>query len=416
MYLVENIDKKLYMVKLFPKESCDCQAKKDCYHILVVKIFLDMPIEKMSKSYTLTDLRKNCRSKSDKKSGRKKPRKNDLDPEKNLPAPDSIIMKREAVSTPLPHFSNDEDDQYLESLCPPVSLERDEILINTISHTNPTQKRKRSLSKNSSQESLCPPVSPERDEILINTISHTNPTQKRKRSSSKNSSQTKKVKINTFETHICSSLHIKPESRSSILKPGNLIDSETINAAQKVILSQYKNIHGLQDCLLVPEDKKNGRWVYRKKFSPISNYPAAQIHPTGMKHWVLSIVMSSPRNNKCEVFLLDSGLYSRSLSPTMLEIQLAALYGKNCEHIVVKRPIIQNQDSDKMNCAFFSIAYLIEYCENNFFDDTFSMDFEFDEYQMRSHLVQCIDNFKFTPFPKLNFLAKRNIEPKTMYI
>ena len=378
MYLVENIDKKLYMVKLFPKESCDCQAKKDCYHILAVEIFLDMPIEKMSKSYTLTDLRKNCRSKSDKKSGRKKPRKNDLDPEKNLPAPDSIIMKREAVSTPLPHFSNDEDDQYLESLCPPVSLERDEILINTISHTNPTQKRKRS--------------------------------------SSKNSSQTKKVKINTFETHICSSLHIKPESRSSILKPGNLIDSETINAAQKVILSQYKNIHGLQDCLLVPEDKKNGRWVYRKKFSPISNYPAAQIHPTGMKHWVLSIVMSSPRNNKCEVFLLDSGLYSRSLSPTMLEIQLAALYGKNCEHIVVKRPIIQNQDSDKMNCAFFSIAYLIEYCENNFFDDTFSMDFEFDEYQMRSHLVQCIDNFKFTPFPKLNFLAKRNIEPKTMYI
>ena len=82
-----------YMVKLFPKESCNCQAKKDCYHILAVKIFLDMPIEKKSKSYTLTDLRKNCRSKSDKRSGRKKPRKNDINPDKNLPASDSIIMK-----------------------------------------------------------------------------------------------------------------------------------------------------------------------------------------------------------------------------------------------------------------------------------------------------------------------------------
>ena len=369
VYLVENIDKITYMVKLFPKESCNCQAKKDCYHILAVKIFLDMPIEKKSKSYTLTDLRKNCRSKSDKRSGRKKPRKNDIDPDKNLPASDSIIMKREAVSTSLPPFSNDEnDDQYLESLCPPVS--------------------------------------PERDEILINTISHTNPTKKRKRSSSKHSSQTKKVKIDTLEI----------QSRSSILKPGNYIDSETINAAQKIILSQYKNIHGLQDCLLVPEDPKNGRWLYRKKFSPISNYPGAQIHPTGREHWVLSIVMSPPKNNRSEVFLLDSGYFSRSLSPTMLEIQLAALYGKNCDHIVVKRPNIQNQDSDKNNCAFFSIAYLIEYCENNFFDDTFSMDFEFDEDQMRSHLVQCIDNFKFTPFPKLNFLAKRNIEPETMCI
>ena len=46
--------------------------------------------------------------------------------------------------------------------------------------------------------------------------------------------------------------------------------------------------------------------------------------------------MSPPRNKTSEIFLLDSGYLARSLHiPPMLQIQLASLYGKNNDHILV---------------------------------------------------------------------------------
>ena len=64
-----------YVTTLFPKETCTCPAKKDCYHILAAKLSIGMNMEAKKPAYlNLTQLRKNSRSKKEKKSGRKRPR------------------------------------------------------------------------------------------------------------------------------------------------------------------------------------------------------------------------------------------------------------------------------------------------------------------------------------------------------
>ena len=68
------------VVTIFPKESCSCPSTSGCYHILAVKLSLGAHSEKPS-TRNLTRLRSNTRSKKDKRSGRKKPRPKDLDPE-----------------------------------------------------------------------------------------------------------------------------------------------------------------------------------------------------------------------------------------------------------------------------------------------------------------------------------------------
>ena len=68
------------VVTIFPKESCSCPSTSSCYHILAVKLSLGAHSEKPS-TRNLTRLRSNMWSKKDKKSGRKRPRAKDLDPE-----------------------------------------------------------------------------------------------------------------------------------------------------------------------------------------------------------------------------------------------------------------------------------------------------------------------------------------------
>ena len=72
--------KDFYVTKLHPKESCTCPAKKDCYHILAAKISIGMNVEPKKPAHlNLTQLRRNNRSKKEKKSGRKRPREGDIE-------------------------------------------------------------------------------------------------------------------------------------------------------------------------------------------------------------------------------------------------------------------------------------------------------------------------------------------------
>lgn len=64
---------KPHAVKLFPVETCSCPSTSTCYHIIGVKMSLGIPFEQQTK-VNLTQLRKNTRCKSRKKSGRKRPR------------------------------------------------------------------------------------------------------------------------------------------------------------------------------------------------------------------------------------------------------------------------------------------------------------------------------------------------------
>ena len=68
------------VVNLFPRESCSCPSTSECYHILAAKMILGTPETSKPVRRSLTQLRKNTRSRKDKKSGRKKPWPNDVMP------------------------------------------------------------------------------------------------------------------------------------------------------------------------------------------------------------------------------------------------------------------------------------------------------------------------------------------------
>ena len=65
---------KPHVVKLFPTQSCSCPATSQCYHILAVKISVGIEVQEQTKKVNLTQLRRNTRSRKEKRSGRKAPR------------------------------------------------------------------------------------------------------------------------------------------------------------------------------------------------------------------------------------------------------------------------------------------------------------------------------------------------------
>jgi len=88
VFTVKGTTGNAHAIRLFPNESCTCPATGRCYHILAVRISVGLEDIDKLKKINLTQLRRNTRSRTDKKSGRKAPRPGDLDIN---PAPDSIF-------------------------------------------------------------------------------------------------------------------------------------------------------------------------------------------------------------------------------------------------------------------------------------------------------------------------------------
>ena len=67
------------VVTLHPRETCSCPSTGSCYHILAAKMSLGIQVTTKPSRLNLTQLRKNTRSRKEKKSGKKKPRPMDVD-------------------------------------------------------------------------------------------------------------------------------------------------------------------------------------------------------------------------------------------------------------------------------------------------------------------------------------------------
>ena len=67
------------VVTLYPKETCSCPSTGNCYHLLAVKMSVGVPQHSKPSRRNLTQLRKNTRSRKEKKGGRKRPRPNDTE-------------------------------------------------------------------------------------------------------------------------------------------------------------------------------------------------------------------------------------------------------------------------------------------------------------------------------------------------
>lgn len=81
-FLVKGTSGIVRVVTLFPKETCSCPSMGQCYHLLATRLSVGItePIAKKDVRHNLTQLRKNTRSRNDKKSGRKRPRPKDEHP------------------------------------------------------------------------------------------------------------------------------------------------------------------------------------------------------------------------------------------------------------------------------------------------------------------------------------------------
>ena len=75
-----------HVVTLFPTEKCTCASTTHCYHILAARLSIGLEDGKSKRKINLTQLKRNTRSKRDKKSGRKAPRAGDYE---ITPAPDA---------------------------------------------------------------------------------------------------------------------------------------------------------------------------------------------------------------------------------------------------------------------------------------------------------------------------------------
>jgi hypothetical protein len=99
-FMVAGSNGNKYAVTLHPKETCQCPSTTTCYHIIACKLSINNVSDVPTKVINMTQLRKNSRTTTDKKSGRKRPRPKDVDVEV-IPAPDSeeaMNKKRENES------------------------------------------------------------------------------------------------------------------------------------------------------------------------------------------------------------------------------------------------------------------------------------------------------------------------------
>ena len=181
------------------------------------------------------------------------------------------------------------------------------------------------------------------------------------------------------------------QSHKKIIMDNKELCSDIICFAQSILKKQFPDSNGFHDTTLAPI-KLNDKWISNNSFQTQS-HPSVQIHHTGLsQHWVTSIQL-----DKTNIYLLDS--LSLKLS-TSLEMQLAQIYGKKRKNISIND--IQRQDNS-INCGLFAIANMIEFCANEY---TGNLNLQFNTKYLREHLIFCLEQGHFRPFPKLESSSK----------
>ena len=96
------------------------------------------------------------------------------------------------------------------------------------------------------------------------------------------------------------------------------------------------------------------------------------------------------------VYVIDSLRSSRVNMNT--SIQIAQIYTGHNNKLQLILPDVQRQ-TNSYDCGVFAIAYLTQILYSNMSCDMTS--FRFDISSMRSHLLHCLEQCTFSPFPKI---------------
>ncbi|CAG2232922.1 unnamed protein product [Mytilus edulis] len=336
---------------------------------------------------SLRALSKNSKKKIDKKSGRKQPRANDYGIEFE-PAPDSQFsintpLKQKLMTTPSTNGS------IKPNKTPKIS---------TVFST-PKSKKKLELSVIEEDAGETHIIDEKKNSTEINKSL---PVKKRKIDDinlDEMETPTKKTKTLSDLPWVayCSQQH-----KQNILN-NNYLCSDIIISTQNLLKFEFPEINGFQETTLAPV-KLNGKWVSETGFQSQES-PSLQIHHNGNAHWVLSL-----QTRDGNIYLLDS--LSLNLT-TSLEYQLTQIYGKDKKKLIIRIPDVQKQQNS-IDCGLFAIANALEFCQTGFKGGTH---ITYEQKYMREHLIHCLENGKFTHFPKNNFgKTPKNLKTKTHII
>jgi hypothetical protein len=150
-----------------------------------------------------------------------------------------------------------------------------------------------------------------------------------------------------------------------------------IGAAHTVLHKQFPGALGLENTTLGPVFNFS---VHRGAFS--------QILHTGAHHWVL---VSNIGCEHASINLYDS-LYNGRVSSSIKK-QISSLLFEDSSSITINIPYVHYQPN-YVDCGVFAIAFLVSLLFNQ---DPATL--TYNEASMRSHLLKCLKEGKFTPFP-----------------
>ena len=366
-FMVKGSKNDKYSVTLFPNEKCNCPSTTRCYHIIAAMLAIGMPIPNEKKKYNLSQLRRNARSKQNKKCGTKKGRKGDRDIEVEIiPAPDSAVKNRSLASAETPASKNNtlenvgyipntaKKSLFLESTPKSILKKRDEPKCQTLKSE---KKRKLTFHDNLEKQlekipkidiesnigddllELSRPVNIESQYdnggIDLDVFEDKNNLESNIERNSSIGSDTNSVdefiELNSSrdETEVeeiffwKKHLGLNEQDKNDILNNKKL-NSHHMEAVCILLRRQFNRINGLQLTEQVPAiaAENANRWVTQVPYNSVIE-PACQIHHTHRDHWVSTILFNK------KIHFLDSLGIERlddAIIPDGLKIQLSYIY------------------------------------------------------------------------------------------
>ena len=167
----------------------------------------------------------------------------------------------------------------------------------------------------------------------------------------------------------------------SILQSDDMwLNDKHINAAQYFLHQQFPLIQGFQDTVL---QKRNGFSVESGEFIQIINMAES--------HWVTLSTLGLQQHGTIRMY---GSMKAKGISSEVQQI-IASLLCTTKPIVTVKKEHVQQQP-DSSNCGPFAIAFATH--------ESFGQDPRravFDVAGMRTHLLQCFEAKKISPFPTL---------------
>ncbi len=170
------------------------------------------------------------------------------------------------------------------------------------------------------------------------------------------------------------------ESCHKIIKSGDWLSTDIMDASNKIVRENFPDIKGLQSTF---------RAVSKHRFTPQTQGSIQLHHSQEARHWVTSCYLDG------EVMVYDSLPPTAKKFPADIEEQLRALYTAAASdgELAVTVPRVQHQIGGS-DCGLFAVAYIFHLALGDRPEELI-----FDQVKMRDHLITCFELQTLLPFP-----------------